>query len=230
MTYPFVRTWWIEPGKLLGGQYPCTPKPDEQEAMLEALLETGVNFIVNLQHWKKGQPRVNERIMGGGYHAMRGNFCSQVEGRWNSLTVLDACKLSKHPFFAERKLTGPYSGVSKKVGMRGARQTIEIAAAFAARRHPDIEYPKPDPALPDATHRIIGAWALASDPDKLLFFHADGTATVNYDNDPDRRWIEHAGKPMLTRKGAKGGQKAIFLADGAAVRLGSNIWLRVPAK
>ncbi|HEY2585457.1 MAG TPA: hypothetical protein VGI81_06830, partial [Tepidisphaeraceae bacterium] len=46
---PFSRTWWIEPGKILGGRYPGTQDPIESRRMLDALLAMGVCVFVNLQ-------------------------------------------------------------------------------------------------------------------------------------------------------------------------------------
>ena len=49
MKLPFERTWWIEPGRILGGRYPGTHDAAESRAMLDALLAIGVRVIVNLQ-------------------------------------------------------------------------------------------------------------------------------------------------------------------------------------
>ena len=49
MEYPFNKTWWIAENQLLGGQYPGTPNPDEQEGMLAALLDVGINYFISLQ-------------------------------------------------------------------------------------------------------------------------------------------------------------------------------------
>ncbi|MCC5829507.1 MAG: dual specificity protein phosphatase family protein [Phycisphaeraceae bacterium] len=49
MQYPFVKTWWIAENQLLGGQYPGTPNPDDQETMLAALLEMGITCFISLQ-------------------------------------------------------------------------------------------------------------------------------------------------------------------------------------
>lgn len=49
MKYPFARTWWIEPGKILGGCFPGTPSPEQTRTMLNALVEAGVRTIINLQ-------------------------------------------------------------------------------------------------------------------------------------------------------------------------------------
>lgn len=49
MNLPFERTWWIEPGKIIGGRYPGTPQPKESRQMREKLVTFGVRVFVNLQ-------------------------------------------------------------------------------------------------------------------------------------------------------------------------------------
>lgn len=49
MEYPFIKTWWIAENQLLGGQYPGTPNPDDQEGMLAALLDIGITYFISLQ-------------------------------------------------------------------------------------------------------------------------------------------------------------------------------------
>lgn len=49
MKLPFARTWWIEPGKIMGGRFPGTRDPAESRQMLSDLLEAGVRVILNLQ-------------------------------------------------------------------------------------------------------------------------------------------------------------------------------------
>lgn len=46
---PFPHSWWIEPGRIIGGRYPGTTDPAESEAMLSRLLEVGVRTVINLQ-------------------------------------------------------------------------------------------------------------------------------------------------------------------------------------
>ena len=58
MNYPFPKTWWIDPGKILGGCYPGTLDPHESLARLQSLISMGVRVIINLQ-----QP--NEHGAGG---------------------------------------------------------------------------------------------------------------------------------------------------------------------
>ena len=36
--YPFSRTWWIEPGRILGGRYPGTLVAQHSRQMLSLLL------------------------------------------------------------------------------------------------------------------------------------------------------------------------------------------------
>lgn len=51
MTEPIITgldTWWIIPGVVLGGEYPCDAKGSGDK--LESLLEFGVDTIVNLTH------------------------------------------------------------------------------------------------------------------------------------------------------------------------------------
>ncbi len=42
------RTWWIEPGRLIGGVYPGDAKPEVARSKLEALLDHGVTAFLNL--------------------------------------------------------------------------------------------------------------------------------------------------------------------------------------
>lgn len=49
MKYPFPKTWWIEPGKVLGGCYPGPPYQADQGGALAALLDVGVRVVINLQ-------------------------------------------------------------------------------------------------------------------------------------------------------------------------------------
>lgn len=46
---PFPRTWWIEPGRLLGGCYPGDIYPAKAEQKLSALFDAGVRLIICLQ-------------------------------------------------------------------------------------------------------------------------------------------------------------------------------------
>ena len=49
MNLPFEKTWWIEPGKIIGGRYPGTPQSKESRQMREKLVTAGVRVFVNLQ-------------------------------------------------------------------------------------------------------------------------------------------------------------------------------------
>src|SRR4051812_30448934 len=49
MELPFPRTWWIDPGKVMGGRYPGTPDRQESRRMLAALVACGVRTFINLQ-------------------------------------------------------------------------------------------------------------------------------------------------------------------------------------
>ncbi len=42
------RTWWIEPGRVLGGAYPGDLDPQKSRSKLLALLELGIETFVNL--------------------------------------------------------------------------------------------------------------------------------------------------------------------------------------
>lgn len=46
---PLARTWWIEPGRLLGGPYPGAHDPDERDRKLAALAVAGIQHVVCLQ-------------------------------------------------------------------------------------------------------------------------------------------------------------------------------------
>ncbi len=45
---PFPNSFWVEPGRLLAGEYPGVPHPDETRERLEALVEAGVSFFLDL--------------------------------------------------------------------------------------------------------------------------------------------------------------------------------------
>lgn len=49
MTAPLPRTWWIEPGRLLGGPFPGDTDPVEHDRKLRALVEVGLTHVVCLQ-------------------------------------------------------------------------------------------------------------------------------------------------------------------------------------
>ena len=44
----FSRSWWIDPGKGIGGRYPGTPDAAESQRMLARLLDVGVRPVINL--------------------------------------------------------------------------------------------------------------------------------------------------------------------------------------
>lgn len=46
---PFPRSWWIDPGRIIGGRYPGTADVAESRAILAQLLDVGVRLVVNLQ-------------------------------------------------------------------------------------------------------------------------------------------------------------------------------------
>jgi hypothetical protein len=45
---PLPNTYWVIPGKLLGGEYPGAEAEDDTRLRLQALLDAGVNCFVNL--------------------------------------------------------------------------------------------------------------------------------------------------------------------------------------
>lgn len=47
--HPFPATWWIEPGRLLGGCYPGALDPEEALVRLRALHDLGIRTIIALQ-------------------------------------------------------------------------------------------------------------------------------------------------------------------------------------
>lgn len=49
MHVPLPKTWWIEPGRLLGGPYPGASHAEERDAKLKALADFGVERMVCLQ-------------------------------------------------------------------------------------------------------------------------------------------------------------------------------------
>ncbi len=46
---PFDRTWWIDPGRIIGGRYPGTDDAARSREMLDQLLDAGIGMVVNLQ-------------------------------------------------------------------------------------------------------------------------------------------------------------------------------------
>jgi hypothetical protein len=46
---PFPKSWWIDPGRIIGGCFPGTPEPEAMQAMLSRLLDVGVRTVINLQ-------------------------------------------------------------------------------------------------------------------------------------------------------------------------------------
>ncbi len=49
MDDPFTKTWWIVENQLLGGPYPGAVDPHEQERILTALLDLGIQTFISLQ-------------------------------------------------------------------------------------------------------------------------------------------------------------------------------------
>jgi hypothetical protein len=49
LDHPVVGSWWIEPGRVLGGCYPGDIDRDQARYKLNALLDTGVRRIICLQ-------------------------------------------------------------------------------------------------------------------------------------------------------------------------------------
>jgi len=49
MDYPFPKTWWIDPRKILGGCYPGCLDRRKSLQMLESLIAFNVRVIINLQ-------------------------------------------------------------------------------------------------------------------------------------------------------------------------------------
>jgi protein-tyrosine phosphatase len=45
---PLAHSYWITPGKLLGGEYPAGETKEETQRRLQALLDAGVDCFVNL--------------------------------------------------------------------------------------------------------------------------------------------------------------------------------------
>ncbi|MGV0618159.1 serine/threonine protein phosphatase [Mycolicibacterium elephantis] len=44
----FFHAWWVEPGKLLAGEYPGAPRREKATAKIRLLIEAGVGSIVDL--------------------------------------------------------------------------------------------------------------------------------------------------------------------------------------
>jgi hypothetical protein len=45
---PFPQSFWVEPGRLLAGQYPGDPNPSVRDAKLNALLDCGIRAVLSL--------------------------------------------------------------------------------------------------------------------------------------------------------------------------------------
>lgn len=45
---PFPQSYWVVPGKLLAGQYPGAPQPDEARRRIAALCACGIRQVINL--------------------------------------------------------------------------------------------------------------------------------------------------------------------------------------
>jgi Cyclin-dependent kinase inhibitor 3 (CDKN3) len=50
---PFLRSYWVVPGKLMGGFLPSAPHEAEAEHLLRALLGAGVTSVVNLMQGRE---------------------------------------------------------------------------------------------------------------------------------------------------------------------------------
>ncbi len=46
---PFLRSYWVVPGKLLAGEYPGHQNPDKATSKMNALIQAGIRTIINLQ-------------------------------------------------------------------------------------------------------------------------------------------------------------------------------------
>ncbi len=45
---PFPRAYWVEPGKLLAGEYPGAKDPGEARRKSRGLLDRGIRHVINL--------------------------------------------------------------------------------------------------------------------------------------------------------------------------------------
>jgi len=48
LSFPFDRTYWVIPQKLLAGPYPGSHDPEEARRRLGALLQCGIRLVINL--------------------------------------------------------------------------------------------------------------------------------------------------------------------------------------
>lgn len=59
---PFHQSYWVVPGKLLAGFYPGHSEPDKATVQLQALVDCGIRYIINLMEPdevnRAGQPFV----------------------------------------------------------------------------------------------------------------------------------------------------------------------------
>lgn len=60
---PFGCCYWVEPGRLLAGEYPGSTDPEEARRRLAALLDSGVTFVLDLT--EDGEQRPYADLLGG---------------------------------------------------------------------------------------------------------------------------------------------------------------------
>jgi protein tyrosine phosphatase len=46
---PVPRTWWIDPGKVLGGASPVAPDTEQTKLTILRLIQAGIKVVINLQ-------------------------------------------------------------------------------------------------------------------------------------------------------------------------------------
>jgi hypothetical protein len=49
-----LHAWWVEPGRLLAGEYPCSESPERAAAKVRILVDAGVEAVINLTSLGEG--------------------------------------------------------------------------------------------------------------------------------------------------------------------------------
>lgn len=116
--------------------------------------------------------------------------------------------------------------------MRGAKEAITAAAAFAAKDRTESGQatPRLDAEAPteqaDVPQRVVGTWVLSANTSRTITFHTDGTVTASYDDDKRRRWSQEGARVVFT--GTRGERVEILFLSDESIRMGKNVWQRAP--
>ncbi|GDX80068.1 hypothetical protein LBMAG42_18790 [Deltaproteobacteria bacterium] len=175
LAYPFSRTWWITPGRVLGGGYPGSTKPDEVDPRLRGLLDVGVTQVICLQEANElghdKQPFADYYPRLAALAAERGTSVF-----WARFPVRDVtappdetmravlARLHAHPGVTYVHCWGGHGRTATVAGcwLREAGLSADEALTHirAARAHDDYLVGQRAPQAPDQ-HDIIRRWAAA---------------------------------------------------------------------